>query len=138
MGIKEKLSGIFHTKDGEIQRAYNAYDKITELLDARDRDQDQFDRKQELEDQMKETEQLILELLKNYEGVKSWQGIFREMHMNLARIFMRTGRYDEAAKECDKVDGYDPIDAEELRNALQEIINGKKLESAQLDEVGIG
>jgi len=138
MGIKEKINGLFHTKDGEIQGAYNAYDKVVELLDARDRDQDKFDRKQELEAQLKETEQLTTELLKNYEGVKSWKGVFREMHMNLARMFMRTGRYDEATAECDKVAEYDPLDADELRNALQEIISGKKLESTQLDEVGVG
>jgi len=138
MGIKEKLNSMFHTKDGEIQRAYNAYDKLVGLLGARDRDGSNFDMKQELEDQLKETEQLTLELLQNYESVKSWRGVFREMHMNLARMYMRTGRFDEATKECDKVEGYDPIDAEELKNALQEIINGKKLESTQLDEVGVG
>jgi len=137
MGIREKLSGIFHTKDGEIQRAYNAYDKVVGLLDARDRDPNNFDEKKELDEQLKETERLTLELLKNYEGIKSWQGIFREMHVNLARIYMRTGRYDEATKECDKVAEYDPVDADELRNALQEIMAGKKLESTQLDEVGI-
>jgi len=137
MGIREKLSGFFHTTDGEIQRAYNAYDKLVGLLDARDRDAGNFDSKQELDDQLKETELLTTELLKNYEGVKSWQGIFREMHMNLARMFMRTERYDEATKECDKVAGYDPLDADELRNALQEIMGGKKLESTQLDEVGV-
>jgi tetratricopeptide (TPR) repeat protein len=138
MSIKEKINGLFHTKDGEIQEAYNSYDKVVELLDARDRDQDKFDRKQELDAQLKETEQLTTELLKNYESVKSWKGVFREMHINLARIFMRTGRYDEATKECNKVEEYDPIDAEELKNALQEIMDGKKLESAQLNEVGVG
>ncbi|MGB9596003.1 MAG: tetratricopeptide repeat protein [Candidatus Poribacteria bacterium] len=136
MGIREKLRVIFHTKDGEIQRAYSSYDKAVELLDARDKNPN-FDRQKELEDQLKECEMLTLELLKNYEGVKSWKGVFREMHINLARIYLRTGRFDDALKECDKVAEYDPLDADELRNAIQEAKAGKKIESTQLDEVGV-
>jgi tetratricopeptide (TPR) repeat protein len=136
MGFREKLRNLFHTKDGEIQRAYTAYDNVAGLLDARDKNPN-FEQKKELENQLKETETLTLELLKNYEGVKSWTGIFREMHINLARIYLRTGRFDEANGECDKVAGYDPVDAEELREAIQESMAGKKLESSQLDEVGV-
>jgi tetratricopeptide (TPR) repeat protein len=137
MSIFDKISNIFHTVDGEIQRAYSAYDRASDILDARDKTPD-FDRQKELEDQVKEAETLTLELLKNYEGVKSWTGVFREMHMNLARIYMKTGKFDEAEKECVKVEGYDPIDAEELRNALQEIMSGKMIESSKLEEVGSG
>ncbi|HGE71517.1 TPA: tetratricopeptide repeat protein [Candidatus Poribacteria bacterium] len=136
MGVREKLRAIFHTKDGEIQRAYSSYDKAVDLLDARDKNPN-FDRQKELEEQLKECETLTLELLKNYEGVKSWKGVFREMHINLARIYLRTGRFDDAMKECDKVAEYDPLDADELRNAIQEAKAGKKLESSQLDEVGV-
>lgn len=137
MGIREKISNFFHTKDGEIQRAYSAYDRASDLLDARDKSPN-FDRQNELNDQVKEVETLTLELLNNYEGVKSWSGVFREMHMNLARVYMKTGRFEEAEKECVKVETYDPIDAEELRNALSEIMSGKKIESSQLEEVGAG
>lgn len=137
MGIKEKINNFFHTKDGEIQRAYSAYDKASDLLDARDKNQN-FNKQNELKEQIKEVETLTLELLNNYEGVKSWSGVFREMHMNLARVYMKTGRFEEAEKECAKVETYDPVDAEELRNALSEIMSGKKIESSQLEEVGAG
>ena len=48
MGFKEKMSKFFHTKDGEIQRAYQAYDRASDLLNARDKNPN-FDRTKELE-----------------------------------------------------------------------------------------
>jgi len=136
MGFREKIGKFIHTKDGEIQRAYQVYDRASDLLGARDRNP-QFDRTQELEEAVKEAEKLALELLESYEGVKNWPGIFREMHMNLVRLWLRTGRTEEALKECDKVAKYNPMDAEELREAVQEAMSGKKFEAEQLDEVGI-
>jgi len=136
MGFREKMSNFFHTKDGEIQRTYQAYDRAAGLLDARDRNPD-FNRTQELEESVKEAEKLALGLLESYEGSKNWPGIFREMHMNLARIWVRTGRYEEARKECDKIAEYNPMDAEELRETVEEAMSGKRFESSQLDEVGI-
>ena len=137
MGWKETIGKFFHTKDGEIQRAYQAYDRASDLLGARDKNPDTFTRTQDLEDSVKEAEKLSIELLENYEGVKNWPGIFREMHMNLVRLWLRTGRYEEALKECDKVAKYNPMDAEEVREAVQEAMSGKKFEAEQLDEVGI-
>lgn len=136
MGLKEKIGSFFHTKDGEIQRAYESYDRASDLLTARNRDPN-FSKTQELEEAVKEAEDLALELLKKYEGVKSWPGVFREMHMNLTRLRLQTGRYEEALKECDKIAEYNPIDAEELREAVQEAMSGKKFESTQLDELGV-
>ena len=137
MDLRKRISKFFHTKDGEIQRAYQAYDRASDILTARDRTPDQFNRTQELEESVKEAEKLTLELLEKNEGVKNWPGIFREMHMNLARLHLKTERYEEALKECDKVAGYNPIDAEELREAVEEARSGKKLEATQLDELGI-
>ena len=136
MGWIEKIGKIFHTRDGEIQRAYQAYDRASDLLDARDRNPG-FDRTQELEETVKEAEKLSLGILENYEGVKSWPGIFREMHMNLTRLWLRTERYEEAMKECDKVAEYNPVDGEVLREAVEEAMAGKKFESTQIDEVGV-
>jgi len=137
MSILDKIGKIFHTKDGEIQRAYSAYDKAWDILSARDKNPN-FDRQKELEEQVEEAEKLTLELLHNYERDKGWTGVFREMHMNLARLYMKTGRFEESKKECEKVKEYDPVDAEELFNALQEIMSGKKVGSSELGEVGAG
>jgi len=136
MALKDKISKFFNTKDGQISRAYQSYDRASDLLSARDKNPD-FDRTQELDEALKEAEQFATELLKNYEGVKSWPGIFREMHMNLVRIWLKTERYQEALKGCDKVAEYNPIDAEELREAVEEAMSGKRLEATQLDEVGV-
>ena len=133
---RETLGKFFHTKDGEIQKAYQAYDRASDLLNARDKNPE-FSRTQELEEALKEAEKLALEILKNYEGVKSWPGIFREMHMNLTRLWLKTERYEEALKECDKIADYNPMDAEELREAVEEAMSGKKFEASQLDEVGV-
>ena len=132
----DKVLNFLHTKDGEITNAYQSYDRAAELLDARDRQPD-FNRQEELEEAVKEAETLALKLLEDYEGKKSWPGVFREMHMNLVRIWMRTGRYDDALKECEKVAEYDPLDAEELRERVEEAMAGKKFASTQLDEVGV-
>ncbi len=137
MGWKGSLANFFHTKDGEIQQAYQTYDRASDFLGARDKNPDTFTKTQELEDAVKEAEKLTLGLLENYEGVKSWPGIFREMHMNLVRLWLKTERYEEALKECDKVAEYNNLDAEELREAVQEAMSGKKLEASQLDEVGV-
>ena len=136
MSILDRISNIFHTKDGEIQRAYSAYDKVSDLLNARDKNPD-FGRQNELDESIKEVETLTNELLENYETTKGWPGVFREMHMNLTRLWLRTGKYEESLKECDKVAEYNPLDAEELREAVEEAMSGKKFESTQLDEVGV-
>ena len=137
MGLKEKLSKIFNTIEGEIQEAYKAYDTASDLLGARDKNPSGFTKTQELQDAVKEAETRSLELLKKYEGVKSWPGIFREMHMNLTRLMLKTERYEEASKECDKVSEYSPLEAEELKEAINEAMSGKKLEASQLDELGV-
>ncbi|MBD3181632.1 hypothetical protein GF312_05015 [Candidatus Poribacteria bacterium] len=136
MGLKEKIIALFKTKDGEIQRAYQAYDRVSDLLTARNKNPN-FDRHDELEEAVKETEKLTTELLEKYEGNKSWPGVFREMHMNLTRLWMQTERYEEALKECEKIEEYNVLDAEELREAVEEAMAGKKFESSQLDEVGV-
>jgi len=136
MNLKEILNRIFHTKDGEIQRAYEAYDRASGLLGQRDKDP-AFSNTLELEEAVKEAEDLSAKLLENYEGIKSWPGIFREMHMNLARLRLQTERYEEALKDCDEVAKYNPMDAEELRETIEEAMSGKKLESTQLDEIGV-
>ena len=136
MALKDKISEFFNTKDGQIQRAYQAYDRASDLLGARDKNPD-FDRTQELDEALKEAEQLTVRLLENYEGTKSWPGIFREMHMNLVRLWLKTERYEEALKECDKVAEYNAMDAEELKEAVEEAMSGKRLEATQLDEVGV-
>jgi len=136
MGWKEILNNLFHTKDGEIQRAYQSYDKAADLLGQRDKNP-AFTRTQELEEAVKEAEELALELLKNYEGVKAWPGIFREMHMNLTKLCLQTGRHEEALKRCAKVAEYNRIDAEVLQETVQEAMSGKKLETTQLDEIGV-
>ena len=136
MGLRKKLSEFFHTKDGEIQQAYQTYDRASAILGQRDKDPN-FSNTQELAERVKEAEELALKLLEDYEEVKIWPGIFREMHMNLARLYLQTERYEEALKECDKVAKYDPIDAEQIRETVQEAMSGKKLEATQLDEVGV-
>jgi regulator of sirC expression with transglutaminase-like and TPR domain len=137
MGFREKMRKVFQTTDGEIERAYNAYDRASDLLTARDKNPVEFNRTQELQDALKEAESLATELLKKYEGVKSWPGIFREMHMNLARLWLKTEKFDDAMKACDKVAEYGAADAEELREAVREAMSGKKLEATSLDEVGV-
>ena len=136
MGWIGKIGGIFNTKDGEIQRAYEAYDRASGLLGRRDKNPN-FDRTQDLEEAVKEAEELAVALLESYEGVKAWPGVFREMHMNLTRLWLQTENYEKALEGCKKIAEYSALDAEELQEAVQEAMSGKKLEATQLDEVGV-
>lgn len=61
------------------------------------------------------------------EGERNWPGVFREMHKNLANIYLELEEYDKVREECELLQNYGEvgkIDAEEVIKNLNERENG--------------
>ncbi len=57
------------------------------------------------------------------EGERNWPGVFREMHKNLASIYLELDELDKVRDACEKLQNYgEPgrIDADEVRQSLKE------------------
>ena len=61
------------------------------------------------------------------EGERNWPGVFREMHKNLANIYLELEEYDRVREECELLQNYcevGKLDAEEVIKNLNERENG--------------
>ena len=61
------------------------------------------------------------------EGERNWPGVFREMHKNLANIYLELEKYDRVREECELLQNYGEVgklDAEEVIKNLNERENG--------------
>ena len=57
------------------------------------------------------------------EGERNWPGVFREMHKNLANIYMELDEHDKVRAACERLEDYGEVgrlDAEEVMEALKE------------------
>ena len=67
------------------------------------------------------------------EGERNWPGVFREMHKNLANIYLELEDYDRVREECELLQNYGEvgkIDAEEVLKSLNERENGDSSSTA--------
>ncbi len=61
------------------------------------------------------------------EGERNWPGVFREMHKNLANIYLELEEYDKVREACERLQNYGEVgklDAEEVIKNLSERENG--------------
>ncbi len=61
-------------------------------------------------------------------GERNWPGVFREMHKNLANIYLELEEYDKVREACEHLQNYGEvgkIDAEEVITNLNERENGE-------------
>ncbi len=61
------------------------------------------------------------------EGQRNWPGVFREMHKNLANIYLELEEYDKVREACERLQNYGEVgkmDAEEVIKNLNEKENG--------------
>ena len=61
------------------------------------------------------------------EGQRNWPGVFREMHKNLANIYLELEEYDKVREACERLQNYGEVgklDAEEVIKNLNERENG--------------
>ena len=57
------------------------------------------------------------------EGDRNWPGVFREMHRNLANIYMELDEHDKVREACERLQDYGEVgkqEAEEVLEALKE------------------
>ena len=62
------------------------------------------------------------------EGERNWPGVFREMHKNLANIYLELDEYDKVREACERLQNYGEVgklDAEEVIKNLNERENGE-------------
>lgn len=62
------------------------------------------------------------------EGERNWPGVFREMHKNLANIYMELEEFDKAREYCEALQNYGEVgklDAEEVIRTINERENGE-------------
>ena len=62
------------------------------------------------------------------EGERNWPGVFREMHKNLANIYLELDEYDKVREACERLQDYGEVgklDAEEVIKNLNERENGE-------------
>ena len=117
-----------------IERAYKSCDKALGLLKDYNKNPDAFtgEKKVDMDDIVKEAEDMAKKLL-SYEGGKNWPGVFREMHKNLATMYMDMGRYDDARAHCNQMNEYGEVGRTESAEILQQIDDresGKKEQAA--------
>ena len=57
------------------------------------------------------------------EGERNWPGVFREMHKNLASLYLELDEHDKVRAACERLQDYGEVgkqDAEEVMQSLQE------------------
>ena len=57
------------------------------------------------------------------EGQRSWPGVFREMHKNLASIYLELDEHDKVRAACERLQNYGEVgrqDADEVLESLKE------------------
>ena len=111
-----------------IETTYNQCDKALGQLKAYN------EKRQQPDFRMSDEEQAALDAivdtaLKNAnrivdkEGDRNWPGVFREMHKNLASIYMELDEHDKVRAACERLQGYGEVgklDAEEVLESLKE------------------
>ena len=71
------------------------------------------------------------------EGERNWPGVFREMHKNLANIYLELEEYDNVREECELLQNYGEVgklDAEEVIKNLNERENGDSSPPPSVEE----
>lgn len=117
---------IFSVFDGaiNIEKAYKVCDKAIGVLKKYEKNPDAFKgaKKEEMEESVQEAHEEINKLL-DKEGEKSWPGVFREMHENLANMYMYEGKYEKTREQCEALKTFGEVgklDAEDIMKELAE------------------
>ncbi len=111
-----------------IEKTYNQCDKALGQLKAYNEKRKQPDFRMSDEEQAA-LDAVVDTALKNAnrivdkEGERNWPGVFREMHKNLASIYMELDEHDKVRAACERLQDYGEVgklDAEEVLESLKE------------------
>jgi tetratricopeptide (TPR) repeat protein len=117
---------IFNLFDGmiNIERSYKACDRALDMLKRYKENPKEFEdpeKRAEMDETVNEAIERARKIV-NLEGKKNWPGVFREMHKNLANIYIGLGMIEEARAEIEKLKEYGEVgrqDAEEISQRLE-------------------
>lgn len=70
------------------------------------------------------------EQLLSKESERNWVGVFREMHKNLATIYVEQHEYDKAREKCEHLQQYGEVGEQDAAEILQQI---KEIEEGTAD-----
>ncbi|MBC8230291.1 hypothetical protein H8E77_12155 [bacterium] len=117
-----------------IEKTYKSCDKALGLLKDYHKNPDAFagEKKADMDEMVKEAEDGAKRIL-NLEGEKNWPGVFREMHKNLATMYLDMGRYDDAREQCNQLLEYGEvgrIDSDEVLQQINDRESGKEEQAA--------
>ncbi len=111
-----------------IEKTYNQCDRALGQLKAYNEKRQQPDFRMSDEEQAA-LDEIVETALKNAnrivdkEGERNWPGVFREMHKNLASIYMELDEHDKVREACERLQDYGEVgklDAEEVLESLKE------------------
>ncbi len=116
-----------------IEKTYNQCDKALGALRAYNEKQKQenapFSASEKAElDNVVDTAIESATRIVEKEGERNWPGVFREMHKNLATIYLELDEYDKVREACERLQNYGEVgklDAEEVIKNLNERENGE-------------
>lgn len=111
-----------------IEKTYNECDKALGQLKAYNEKRKQADFR--ISDEEKaDLDAVVNTALENAtrivdkEGERNWPGVFREMHKNLASLYLELDEHDKVLASCERLQDYGEVgkqDAEEVMQSLKE------------------
>jgi len=115
---------VFSIFDGSIniEKTYKACDKALDVLKKYEKNPDAFkgEEKTKMEESVQHAYEVVNALLSK-EGVKSWPGVFREMHKNLANMYMYEGKYEKTREECEKLKTFGEVGRLDVEEVMKEL-----------------
>ena len=111
-----------------IEKTYNQCDKALGELKAYNQKRQEADFRMSDEDKAA-LDEVVNTALENAtriidkEGERNWPGVFREMHKNLANLYLELDEHDKVRAACEKLENYGEVgrlDAEEVMQSLEE------------------
>ena len=116
-----------------IEKTYNQCDTALSDLKAYNQNRQETDFRISDEDKAALDEAVNIALTNatriiNKEGVRNWPGVFREMHKNLASLYLELDEHDKVRAECERLQDYGEtgrLDADEVLQSLKEKEEGE-------------
>ena len=111
-----------------IEKTYNECDKALGQLKAYNEKRKQPDFRISTEEKA-DLDAIVNTALENAnrivgkEGERNWPGVFREMHKNLASLYLELDEHDKVREACERLQDYGEVgkqDAEEVMQSLKE------------------
>ena len=111
-----------------IENTYNQCDKAVSELKAYNEKRQQPEFRISAEEKA-ELDEIVNTAIRNAtriidkEGERNWPGVFREMHKNLASIYLELDEHDKVREACERMQAYGEagrLEADEVLESLKE------------------